>query len=50
MTTDQTRNQDCPRCGMPIASGSSPTTSGDETYCCQGCASGGECTCPGHEH
>jgi hypothetical protein len=35
---------------MPIANGSNPTTRDGVTYCCEGCANGTRCTCPGHEH
>lgn len=46
----QTADQNCPKCAMPMAQASNPTTQNGRTYCCQGCADGGQCTCPGHSH
>jgi len=43
-------NESCPKCGMQISTGDNPTTRDGETYCCEGCASGGVCTCSGHDH
>ncbi len=44
------QNDNCPKCGMPVSKGDRPTESGGETFCCQGCAEGGDCTCSQHQH
>ena len=41
---------DCPVCGLPVEEGSRPTTRDGVLYCCEGCASGKDCTCPQHVH
>lgn len=46
----QTPDHNCPKCGMPMAQASDPTTRNGQTYCCQGCSNGSQCTCPGHSH
>ncbi len=46
---DQKNAGNCPRCDMPVATGSNPTTKDGRTYCCEGCAAGGECSCPAHK-
>lgn len=43
-------DDNCPNCGMPVSSGDEPTIAGGQMYCCQGCASGGDCTCAAHNH
>jgi hypothetical protein len=40
----------CPRCKEPVATGDRPTTLDGYTYCCDGCAEGGVCSCSKHEH
>jgi hypothetical protein len=37
----------CARCGMEEGEWSTRegVQQGDDVYCCEGCASGGECTC-----
>lgn len=50
MTEHEHADQNCPRCGMAISQGSQPTTQGGVTYCCQACADGAACNCPGHNH
>ena len=47
--TDRTEGN-CPMCGMDTATGSNPTTRDGKTYCCEGCANGGDCTCSQHDH
>ncbi|HLH21584.1 MAG TPA: hypothetical protein VK066_03630 [Chloroflexota bacterium] len=41
--------QNCVSCGMPRnqwkGNGGQGVTQNGQTYCCQGCASGGACTC-----
>lgn len=43
------QQQQCPNCGMPQSAwqgnNGQDFTLGDQTYCCQGCATGTGCTC-----
>jgi hypothetical protein len=43
-----TEEKTCSRCEMEF-DWQGVTVDGEE-YCCEGCASGGECTCPQHDH
>ncbi len=47
--TSQTNEQTCPNCGMPKedwqGNNGQGVQLGNETYCCQGCATGTGCTC-----
>lgn len=50
-TSDPRLESPCPQCGMPLNVVGTETTSREGvTYCCAGCAQGGECTCDSHGH
>jgi hypothetical protein len=45
--SETTQKTDCPGCGMGRDEWSTPSgfVQGDQTFCCEGCATGAGCTC-----
>jgi len=49
-TNQEEATANCSQCGMSLSEGDNPTERDGITYCCEGCASGGDCTCSKHQH